>query len=313
MIRENVTIEYRAGTEPMNSHKSKGGRSPLVGIPGEKGVKGQVEIFPLDEDQDDSSPEVGAAAVLAGLALVGLTVGAVSAIASAAHSRKESRRELEWRITEARQESAQVAIASHRVAAPAGWYDDGSGQLRWWDGQVWTEHYYTASPRVAAPAGWYDDGSGRQRWWDGQDWTEHYQGVQSPEWPTALGGNYSGALDPGNVFSTVSLSRAQWEEQVRVMLQQRQISELQWRLLSNAHIEDADSDLQQWQARLRTLTAQEFSRGIDRYVASQPEKALQVAIAGWYDDGSGSQRWWDGLEWTDYLQTDESRALLPGR
>ena len=25
-----------------------------------------------------------------------------------------------------------------------------------------------------APAGWYDDGSGRQRWWDGQQWTEQY-------------------------------------------------------------------------------------------------------------------------------------------
>ncbi|MDF2509334.1 MAG: hypothetical protein K0Q52_3193 [Microbacterium sp.] len=24
------------------------------------------------------------------------------------------------------------------------------------------------------PAGWYDDGTGRQRWWDGQQWTEHY-------------------------------------------------------------------------------------------------------------------------------------------
>lgn len=24
------------------------------------------------------------------------------------------------------------------------------------------------------PAGWYDDGTGRQRWWDGQQWTEHF-------------------------------------------------------------------------------------------------------------------------------------------
>ncbi|MDT0156132.1 DUF2510 domain-containing protein [Microbacterium sp. ARD32] len=27
---------------------------------------------------------------------------------------------------------------------------------------------------MSTPAGWYDDGSGRQRWWDGQQWTEHY-------------------------------------------------------------------------------------------------------------------------------------------
>jgi len=28
---------------------------------------------------------------------------------------------------------------------------------------------------MAAAAGWYDDGSGRQRWWDGNDWTDRYQ------------------------------------------------------------------------------------------------------------------------------------------
>lgn len=28
---------------------------------------------------------------------------------------------------------------------------------------------------MATPAGWYDDGSGRQRWWDGSQWTDSYQ------------------------------------------------------------------------------------------------------------------------------------------
>ncbi|WP_067201006.1 DUF2510 domain-containing protein [Microbacterium sp. XT11] len=27
---------------------------------------------------------------------------------------------------------------------------------------------------MTTPAGWYDDGSGRQRWWDGVQWTEHF-------------------------------------------------------------------------------------------------------------------------------------------
>lgn len=27
---------------------------------------------------------------------------------------------------------------------------------------------------MTTPAGWYDDGSGRQRWWDGEQWTEHF-------------------------------------------------------------------------------------------------------------------------------------------
>lgn len=26
----------------------------------------------------------------------------------------------------------------------------------------------------STPPGWYDDGSGRQRWWDGTQWTDHY-------------------------------------------------------------------------------------------------------------------------------------------
>ncbi len=26
------------------------------------------------------------------------------------------------------------------------------------------------------------------------------------------------------------------------------------------------------------------------------------AAAGWYDDGSGTQRWWDGQKWTDRQQ-----------
>jgi Protein of unknown function (DUF2510) len=30
-------------------------------------------------------------------------------------------------------------------------------------------------------AGWYDDGSGRQRWWDGQQWTDQFQSPQPSE------------------------------------------------------------------------------------------------------------------------------------
>ncbi|MDQ0726911.1 DUF2510 domain-containing protein [Microbacterium sp. W4I20] len=31
---------------------------------------------------------------------------------------------------------------------------------------------------MSMPAGWYDDGSGRQRWWDGAQWTDDYAPVQ---------------------------------------------------------------------------------------------------------------------------------------
>lgn len=29
--------------------------------------------------------------------------------------------------------------------APAGWYDDGSGTMKWWDGAQWTEHVHPDS------------------------------------------------------------------------------------------------------------------------------------------------------------------------
>lgn len=40
--------------------------------------------------------------------------------------------------------------------APAGWFDDGAGRLRYWDGSVWTDHYadtYAPPAGTAPPAG----------------------------------------------------------------------------------------------------------------------------------------------------------------
>lgn len=37
------------------------------------------------------------------------------------------------------------------MTTPAGWYDDGSGRQRWWDGQQWTEHFAPEAAAAAAP------------------------------------------------------------------------------------------------------------------------------------------------------------------
>lgn len=38
---------------------------------------------------------------------------------------------------------------------------------------------------MSAPAGWYDDGNGRHRWWDGESWTEHTRDVAAERPETA--------------------------------------------------------------------------------------------------------------------------------
>ncbi|KRA23320.1 hypothetical protein ASD65_01965 [Microbacterium sp. Root61] len=81
--------------------------------------------------------------------------------------------------------------------AEAGWYDDGRGLQRWWDGAKWTEHYADMSgsrvelhadapvatradsaavaSTIAVMPGWYDDKRGRIRWWDGHHWSSKTQ------------------------------------------------------------------------------------------------------------------------------------------
>ncbi|MGD9960714.1 DUF2510 domain-containing protein [Nocardioides sp.] len=40
-----------------------------------------------------------------------------------------------------------------------------------------------------AQAGWYDDGAGKQRWWDGEKWTDEYQ-----QPPSQTGGGLAGVV-----------------------------------------------------------------------------------------------------------------------
>ena len=48
----------------------------------------------------------------------------------------------------------------------------------------------TNSPN--APAGWYDDGGGRRRWWDGSSWSDHYEPTVAPPTREAVPGRISG-------------------------------------------------------------------------------------------------------------------------
>jgi hypothetical protein len=48
--------------------------------------------------------------------------------------------------------------------------------------------------KMSAPAGWYDDGNGRHRWWDGQSWTEHTRDI-APQGSAAASPEYKSAAD----------------------------------------------------------------------------------------------------------------------
>ncbi|WP_341935906.1 SHOCT domain-containing protein [Microbacterium sp. LWO14-1.2] len=47
---------------------------------------------------------------------------------------------------------------------------------------------------VDIAAGWYDDGSGRQRWWDGSTWTTHYLDEQPAQTTSGTVANTGGAV-----------------------------------------------------------------------------------------------------------------------
>ncbi|WP_127820600.1 DUF2510 domain-containing protein, partial [Microbacterium sp. CPCC 204701] len=38
------------------------------------------------------------------------------------------------------------------TTTPPGWYDDGHGAMRWWDGSQWTEHVAQPDPEPSADA-----------------------------------------------------------------------------------------------------------------------------------------------------------------
>lgn len=50
---------------------------------------------------------------------------------------------------------------------------------------------------MSIPAGWYDDGSGRQRWWDGTQWTENHAPAQDSDAGAQVG--HPAAMAPAAV------------------------------------------------------------------------------------------------------------------
>lgn len=109
------------------------------------------------------------------------------------------------------------------------------------------------------------------------------------------------------------MTSAEWRERVRRMIVARAYSDDQWRALTHCEVVDGDESLLLYQRELRGMTAQHVADQISRMQQQSIQPAVQtVAAAGWYDDGSGTQRWWNGFEWTVYYLVD-AIAMAPVR
>jgi uncharacterized RDD family membrane protein YckC len=98
----------------------------------------------------------------------------------------------------------------HGPTPPAGWFPDPTvpGQLRYWDGNVWTAATHASPVQAVAPpahpASWYPDPSlpGWMRWWDGTAW------AGDPRPQPGLDGQPAGYGQPYPYASAVTEVRA---------------------------------------------------------------------------------------------------------
>lgn len=80
------------------------------------------------------------------------------------------------------------------TTTPPGWYDDGYGALRWWDGAQWTEHVATPDPEGTEAGGAVDAGAIDGRPAGGSP--QAYPGGYPPAYPGADGGAFMSATEP---------------------------------------------------------------------------------------------------------------------
>src|SRR5690242_8936897 len=73
---------------------------------------------------------------------------------------------------------------------PAGWYADGTGRLRWWDGTAWTDRYATGRDEaVAASPHASEAGHEQPGWWERrrENHREHELAKAHSAWEAQVG------------------------------------------------------------------------------------------------------------------------------
>jgi len=188
------------------------------------------------------------------------------------------------------------------------------------------------------PAGWLTDAWGTVRWWDGTRWTEHVlYAIAAPAPQQTIG--FSGVIQQPDQLRvpSVEMSFDEWRARLQSCFRDRVLTEIDWRFLMSARITDGSAEARQLQEHLRSVTAQDFSARLERALTQsgpQVYSSLEAAASGqpfsydglsasrdeslvpvprghqtpspkplkpgWYDDGTGHWRWWDGRAWTEH-------------
>ncbi len=281
-MRKRLDVEIPDGTHLDVSRATDGAYRGTLRDDKTNKLVGHATLHEVDEYQYDCDETEGEEAEGDALAaLLGIAAGAGIAYATVrvASRYKESRarRRDRQEVNVPPPPPAPVA-AGRRILPPAGWCEDASGHIRWWDGQQWTEH----------------------TWWSERDATAPRTDAVDPRRHVKA----SDAVSTTRGQAQTTMSSAEWQERARAMLLTRAFSDEQRSLLANARIEDADAALLEAQQELRSLTPQQFSDRISAILERNPQLRQGVALpaSGWYDDGSGSSRWWDGRQWTGHVQ-----------
>jgi hypothetical protein len=291
-----VRARYRKGLH-LDASQDTPGALRATARDGSNRLAGQAELFPVDADHDrelddrpddDDRDEEEEADLGALLGLVGLAAASYGAVKVVSHIRQSRRRKKEATRPIDSSPAEEVTVrTSERVLPPADWYEDCSGRARWWDGQRWTDLFKGSENSAAAVP---SETAGHQDEAESAQLSREFQQPQT------------------------TMSSAEWKDRVRAMLLARAFSEEQWRLLSNARIQDADAAVLERQSELRELTPQQISDRMSAILANNPhllQETPALAQAGWYDDGLGNSRWWDGRLWTNHVERVMVEAAVP--